>query len=61
VVTITWVAEKTGLSYPTVQGAFGRLEKLGILARHGSGKWNKRYAYKAYLDILSEGTEPLRD
>lgn len=60
VTTITRVAEKTGLTYPTVQSAFDRLEKLSILERHGSGKRNKRYAYKAYLDILSEGTEPIR-
>ena len=61
VVTIPRVAEKTGLSYPTVQAAIDRLEKLEILGRYGTGKRNKRYAYKAYLDILSEGTEPLRD
>ena len=61
VVTIPRVAEKTGLSYPTVQAAIDRLEKREILGRYGSGKRNKRYAYKAYLDILSEGTEPLRD
>jgi Fic family protein len=61
VVTIPRVAEKTGLSYPTVQAAIDRLEKLEILGRYGSGKRNKRYAYRAYLDILSEGTEPLRD
>lgn len=60
VVTIPRVVEKTGLSYPTVQTAFARLEALEILGRHGSGKRNKRYVYKAYLDILSEGTEPLR-
>jgi hypothetical protein len=44
-----------------VQAAIDRLEKLEILGRYGSGKRNKRYAYRAYLDILSEGTEPLRD
>ncbi|MFN0106198.1 MAG: Fic family protein [Bryobacteraceae bacterium] len=60
VTTITRVAEKTGLSYPTVQSAFNRLERLRILTRSGTGKRNKRYAYKAYLDILSEGTEPIR-
>ena len=53
-------AEKTGLTYPTVQSAFDRLEKLSILTRYGTGKRNKRYAYKTYLDILSEGTEPIR-
>ncbi len=50
---------RTGVSYPTAARAVGALEKLGI-AREITGQRRGRvYAYKGYLAILNEGTEPV--
>jgi len=59
IVTIGKAAKLAGMTFPTAANALSHLEKLGI-AREISGKQRGRvYAYTAYLDILSEGTEPL--
>ncbi|MFA5057896.1 MAG: Fic family protein [Opitutaceae bacterium] len=47
------------LSKPTVHAAFAQLEKLGLLREITGGARNRVFAYKDYLTILSEGTEPL--
>ena len=49
----------SGLTLPTVINAFEELQKLGIV-RETTGRERKRlYAYVAYLELLSQGTEPL--
>jgi Fic family protein len=51
----------SGLTLPTVINAFEQLQKLGIV-RETSGRERKRlYAYVAYLELLNQGTEPLKD
>jgi hypothetical protein len=51
----------SGLTLPTVINAFEELQKLGIV-RETTGRERKRlYAYVAYLELLSQGTEPLTD
>jgi Fic family protein len=58
--SIPATARKIGVSFPTVTAAVGHLEKLGVL-REITGKRRRRlFAYDAYLQILNEGTEPLR-
>lgn len=53
------LASRTGVSYPTVLRALESLRTLGI-AREITGRKRERvFAYGAYLDILSEGTQPL--
>lgn len=53
------LASRTGVSYPTVLRALESLRTLGI-AREVTGRKRERvFAYGAYLDILSEGTQPL--
>ncbi len=48
------------LSAPTVTSALKRLAKLGI-ARETTGRnYGRIYAYDKYLDLLNEGTEPLK-
>ncbi|MDD2764972.1 MAG: Fic family protein [Opitutaceae bacterium] len=47
------------LSKPTVNAAFAQLEKLGLLREITGGARNRVFAYKDYLTILGEGTEPL--
>ena len=49
----------TGMTVPTINTAFGTLQKIGI-AREITGKKRGRvYAYTAFMDILSEGAQPL--
>jgi Fic family protein len=60
ILSIASAAEKTGISFPTAAAAMGHLQRLGIL-REMTGKRRRRlFAYRGYLDILNEGTEPLR-
>lgn len=46
-------------SFATVNTAFGKLERLGIVTEQTSNPRYRVFAYKKYLAILSEGTEPL--
>ncbi|MHA7858739.1 MAG: Fic family protein [Henriciella sp.] len=59
ILTSNKITEETGMSLPTALRNLALLEELGI-ARETTGKErNKIFAYRAYLDILSKGTEPL--
>lgn len=58
--SIPKTATDLGLSVPTVTKALQALESLGIV-REATGRQRGRlYVYPRYLEILSEGTEPLR-
>lgn len=46
-------------SFATVNNAFGRLANLGIVEEKTGRARNRVFAYKDYLAILGEGTEPL--
>jgi Fic family protein len=60
ILSIAPTAEKTGLTFPTVAAAIEHMRRLGIL-REITGRQRRRlFAYRAYMDILNEGTEPLR-
>jgi Fic family protein len=53
VVSIPRVAEETGLTWPTVNGALRRLQQLGI-AREVSGRFRDRvFVYQRQLDLLN--------
>jgi Fic family protein len=57
--SVAKAAEKSGASFPAVNGAMKHLEALGI-AREVTGKTrNRLYVYDKYLTLLSQGTEPL--
>ncbi len=59
--SIASAAEKLGISFPTIASAVGHLQELRV-TREITGKRRRRlFAYRAYLDILNEGTEPLRN
>lgn len=60
IVSIAAVAEKVGISFPTASVAVEHLSRLGILREISGKKRNRLFVYSEYLDILSEGTEPLR-
>lgn len=53
------LVERTGLTAPTVNAALADLERLGIIEEITGRKRGRVYRYARYLDILSEGTEPL--
>ena len=57
--TIGTAAELAGVSFPTATSALARLQELGI-AEEVTGKLRGRvFAYRRYLALLSEGTEPI--
>ena len=49
-----------GVSYPTVSAALERMKKLGIVKELTGFKRNRVFAYAPYVELLSEGTEPIR-
>jgi Fic family protein len=49
----------TGLTAPTVNGAFEQLQRMGIATEITGKRRGRVYAYAAYLEILNEGGEPL--
>ncbi len=60
ILSISRTAEKTGITFPTVTSAIGHLQKLGVLRETTGRRRGRLFVYGAYLDILNEGTEPLR-
>jgi Fic family protein len=57
--TVTDLAERTGVSYPTAAKSVDALVSLGIAREISGRKRNRIFAYDRYLAILNEGTEPL--
>ena len=60
ILSITPTAEKTGLTFPTVAAAIDHMQRLGILHEITGRQRHRLFAYRTYMDILNEGTEPLR-
>jgi Fic family protein len=56
--TSALVVKRTGLSTPTVNAALTDLARLGVTEEITGRQRGRVYAYKNYLSILSEGTEP---
>jgi Fic family protein len=54
-------ADRTGLTMPTINAALAQLQKLGIVHEVTGRRRNRVYAYRAYLDILGEGGQPLQE
>lgn len=48
-----------GLTYPTVTSALDRMKKQRIVKELTGFKRNRVFAYAPYIELLSEGTEPL--
>ena len=53
------MASSLGLTYPTVSAAVERMRDRGIVRELTGHKRNRVFAYAPYVDLLSEGTEPL--
>lgn len=60
-VTTAAALTRTGLSLPAVNNALVALTNAGIVCDLAGRRRNRIFSYDAYLRILSEGTEPLRD
>ncbi|HAE28806.1 Fic family protein [Hyphomonas adhaerens] len=60
IATSTRVTEATGMSLPTALRNLALLEELGIVREITGKDRNKIFVYGKFLDILSQGTEPLR-
>lgn len=57
--TLNQVCGQTGLSFPAAAKAMQTLEQLDIVREITGQRRNRIFAYQQYLNILSEGTEPL--
>jgi Fic family protein len=57
--TIPSASRHLGLSQPTVTSAIAHLQTLGIVRETTGRQRGKVYVYGAFLDLLSEGTDPL--
>ncbi|MCE5191882.1 MAG: Fic family protein, partial [Actinomycetia bacterium] len=59
VTSIPVLRDRTGLSYSTVARSIEALERLGVIREVTGHKRNRVYVYERYLEVLSEGGEPL--
>ncbi|MFP4063048.1 MAG: Fic family protein [Halochromatium sp.] len=57
--SISDLAARTGMPFPTAARAVAALEKLGTVQEITGRSRNRIYAYSKYIDILQEGAEPL--
>lgn len=57
--TAKLLADHTGLTPPTINAALAELQNLGILAEVTGKKRGRVFAYRGFLEILNEGTDPL--
>ena len=56
----TRIKDACGVSLPTVLRSLDSLEQHGIIEEITGKDRHKVYVYRAYLDILNKGTEPLK-
>ena len=59
IISIPNVVKKLDITTPTVTKSFKLLQKLGIVKEITGKKRDKIYRYDSYLNILSEGADPL--
>jgi Fic family protein len=59
ILSIPDICKRTGLSFPAATNGMALLEKLGAVRELTGKPRNRIFVYDRYLQILSEGTEPL--
>jgi Fic family protein len=57
--TIQDASRQLGLSQPTITSALGHLQALGVVRETTGRQRGRVFVYGAFLDLLSEGTDPL--
>jgi len=60
IVSIPATAQKVGISAPTVAKSLEHLRQLGVLRETTGRERHRLFVYEPYLEILNEGTEPIR-
>ena len=60
ILSIASIVAKIGISFPTASAAVEHLRKLDVVHEITGRQRHRLFVYRAYLDILNEGTEPLR-
>ncbi|QCI67312.1 Fic family protein [Phreatobacter stygius] len=58
--TANRLASQTGLTAPTINAALADLKRLGIIEEVTGRRRGRVFGYRAYLDILNDGTAPLQ-
>ncbi len=58
VVRVRDVEEKLKISYSKANNLLSEMETLGIMKQITEGRRNRKFIYREYIDILSEGTAP---
>ncbi|HEY3739898.1 MAG TPA: Fic family protein [Bryobacteraceae bacterium] len=59
ILSVQQASKGTGVSFPTASRAFEALKELGIVGEITGKARGRLYTYTRYLDLLSEGTQPL--
>ncbi len=59
ILSISHASKSLKMSIPTVSKSINHLVKLGIIKETTGRQKGRVFAYKKYVDILSQGTEPL--
>ena len=59
IISLREATNRTSLTLPTATTAMQLLEDLGIAHELTGQSRDRRYSYQRYIEILSEGTEPL--
>ena len=59
IISLREITERTGLTLPTAGTGMQLLTDLGIASEITGQTRDRRYSYQQYIEILSEGTEPL--
>jgi len=59
VVTLREVCRRQAISFPTASKGMSALVDVGIVHEITGRRRNRVFAYREYLSLLSEGTEPL--
>ena len=57
--TVAAVSKRLGISAPTVSKSLRHLEALGIVEEVTGRRRGRAFAYRDYLNLLEQGTEPL--
>lgn len=58
-INIARVSQAIQISIPTINAAFDRLQEPGIVREITDRQRDKLYSYENYINLLSEGTEPI--
>ena len=59
-ITIPRASQETTISVPTVTATLARLQELGIVREITGRQRDKLYSYEKYIQLLNEGTEPIK-